>query len=117
MYLLLLLAIGASTASPLGVPGHTYECITLPYPDCCSYHRFRLCVPGTFPLRSMVPSFAISPRTMLKSTVSPTCANGLSHFLPLSGPRTATIIRVPDKPRQNDSLAVNLVAKFLQRSS
>ena len=87
-----------------GIPGHTDECcerITLPLlvlraspkrprkldPCSCSRrlpHHSRPCVPR----RCLQPiegsSFAMSPRTTLKSTVSPIGAIGLSHSFPLS---------------------------------
>ena len=66
MYLLLLLAIGASTASPLGFQGTPMNASRCHIPTAVLIIAF-VCVPGTFPWRSMVPSFAISPRTMLKS--------------------------------------------------
>ena len=71
--------------------------------------------PRNVPVAQRGSSFAISPRTILKSTVSSTCANGLSHSLLLSRAHVSTehVRRVPGKPRQNDALAVNFVAKFL----
>ena len=79
---------------------HTHErreCITLPLfvscahpkraskfdPDCCSDDDLIafICASQKVPVAQRGSSFAISPRTILKSTVSPTCASGLSHSL------------------------------------
>ena len=143
MYLLLLLAIGASTASPLGLQGTPVNVVNGSRCHCLSLVRLRneranstpTAVPTmTSSLSSVRPrnvpvaqrgsSLAISPRTILKSTVSPTCASGLSHSLPLNRARAlrpssrftnrlTTYAVCLDNPQQNDALAVNLVAKFL----
>ena len=102
MYLLLLLAIGASTASPLGFQGTPMGVVNASCCHCLSLVRLRndhanstpavptmtsslsSVRPRNVPVAQRGSSFAISPRTILKSTVSPTCANGLSHSLPLS---------------------------------
>ena len=113
------------------IPGHTYECrerITLPLfvsrappkrpskldPDCCSHDDLVafVCATQECSRAQRGSSFPTSPRTILKSTASPTCASGLSHSLPLNRAHEH-IRRVPDKSRQNDALAVNLVVKFL----
>ena len=128
MYLLLLLDIGASTASPLGFQGTPMNVVNASRCHFLSLVRLRneranslpTAVPTmTSSLSSVRPrnvsvaqrgsSFATSPSTILKSTVSTTCASGLSHSLaPQTGPRTTVIVslhkttervrRVPDKP-------------------
>ena len=143
MYLLLLLAIAASTASPLGFQGTPMNVVTASRCHCLSLVRLRNeransiptavptmtsslspVRPRNVPVAQRGSRFDISPRTILKSTVSPTCASGLSHSLPpQTGPRTTAIVslhkstehvrRVPDKPRQNNALAVDFAAKLL----
>ena len=128
MYLLLLLAIGASTASALGFQGTPMNVVNASRCHCLSLVRLRnervnstptavptmtsslsSVRPRNFPVAQRGSSFAISPRTILKSTVSPTCAHGLSLLAPQPDPHTATIItfhkstehvrRVPDNGR------------------
>ena len=75
--------------------------------------------PRNVPVAQRGSSFAISPRTILKSTVSPSCHTpflsvGPTHCdISTFHKSTEHVRRVPDKPRKNDALAVNLVAKFL----
>ena len=112
------------------IPGHTCECrecTALPlfvsrappkrpsklYPDCCSNDDLVAFVRATQERCRGPTCFQLCHLTAhdLKSTVSPTCANGAVTLLASqSGPRTATITfhkstehvrRVPDKPRQN----------------
>ena len=143
MYLLLLLAIGASTASPLGFQGTPTNVVNASRCHCLSLVRLRneranstpTAVPTmTSSLSSVRPrnvpvaqrgcSFAVSPRTILKSNCLTHLRQWAVTFLaPQTGPHTATIIslhrstehvrRVPDKPRLNNALAFDFVAKLL----
>ena len=102
MYLLLLLAIGDSTASPLGFQGTPMNVMSR---HCLSLVRLRNertnSIPNAVPtmtssLSSVRPrnvpvaqrgsSFAISPRTILKSTVHPPAPVGCHIPCPSDGP-------------------------------
>ena len=143
MHLLLLHAIGASTASPLGFQGtpmnvvnasrcHCFVSRAPPKrpskldPDCCSNDELVAFVRATQE-RSRGPAW-FQPCHLTAHDFEVYCLTHLRQravtlLASLSGPRTATVItfhksteherRVPDKPRQNDALAVNLEAKFL----
>ena len=100
MYLRLLLAVGASTAKPRGFQGTPINVVNASRSHCVRRLNDRAnSIPAAVPtitssLSSVRPrkvpvihrgsSFAIPPRTTLKSTVSPTCASGLSHSFPLN---------------------------------
>ena len=98
MYLLLLLAIGPSTTSPLGFQGTPMNVVNASRCHSLSLVRLRndranstptavstmtsslsSVRPRNVPVAHRGSSFAISPRTILKSTVSPTCASDHHH--------------------------------------
>ena len=102
MCLLLLLGHRSFHRQSSWIPGHTHECrecITLPkFVSCAPPKRASEFTPDCRTCDDLITSvratqgrsrgqrgssFAISPRTILKSTASPTCAGGLSHSLPL----------------------------------
>ena len=125
MYLLLLLAIGGFTASPLAFQGTPMSVVNASHchclslvrlrnerakstPDCCSHDDLVAFVRATQE-RSRGPAwFQLCPLTAHDCEVY--C---LTHLRQRAVTLLALARRVPDKPRQNDALAVNFVAKFL----